>query len=139
MNRIRLLATGTLLIFALAVLAQETATTPGTPAGAEGGGMPAVEEQLKVLTGKLDLTATQHAKVKPILQNLHDLTDKLIQDESLSREERLAKVRPRRKQADKEIRALLNDDQRKKLDQYLAGPHREMHGGLSGATPPPQR
>jgi hypothetical protein len=34
---------------------------------------------------------------------------------------------------------LLNDDQKKKLDQYLAGPHAEMHGGLSGATPPPQR
>ena len=141
MNRIHSLAIGTLLIFALAVLAQQTATTPGTSSrgGAEGGGMPAVEEQLKVLTGKLDLTATQRAKVKPILQNLHDLTEKLIQDERLSREERLAQVRPQREQADKKIRAYLNDDQKKKLDQYLAGPHHEMHGGLSGTTPPPQR
>lgn len=141
MNRIHSLAIGTLLIFALAVLAQQTATTPGTSSrgGAEGGGMPAVEEQLKVLNGKLDLTATQRAKVKPILQNLHDLTEKLIQDERLSREERLAQVRPQREQADKKIRALLNDDQTKKLDQYLAGPHPEMHGSLSGTTPRPQR
>ena len=43
------------------------------------------------------------------------------------------------KPADKKIRALLKDDQTKKLDQYLAGPHDEMHGGLSGATAPPQR
>ena len=141
MNRIRSLAIGTVLIFALAVLAQQTATTPGASSrgGAEGGGMPTVEEQLKVLTEKLDLTVTQRAKVRPILQKLDDATQKLMQDERLSREERLAKVRPQRKQADKKIRALLNDDQTMKLDQYLAGPHGEMHGGLSGATAPPQR
>ena len=101
--------------------------------------MPTVEEQLKVLAEKLDLTATQSAKVRPILQNLHDATEQLMRDERLTREERLAKVRPQRMQADKKIRALLNDDQTKKLDQYLAGSHDEMHGGLSGATAPPQR
>ena len=142
MNWIRSLAVGTLLIFALAVLAQQTATKPSTSSkgGAENAGaMPTVEEQLKVLAEKVDLTASQRAKVRPILQKLHDATEKLMQDERLPREERLAKVRPQRKQADKKIRALLNDDQKKKLDQYLAGPHAEMHGGLSGATPPPQR
>jgi Spy/CpxP family protein refolding chaperone len=141
MNRIRSLAIGTLSMFALAALAQRTATTPGTSSqgGAEGSGMPSVEEQLKALTEKLDLTATQRAKVRPILRRLDAATEKLMRDERLSREERLAKVRPQRKQADKRIRALLNDDQTKKLDQYLAGPHPEMHGGLSGATAPPQR
>jgi Spy/CpxP family protein refolding chaperone len=136
MNRIRLLAIGTLFFFALAVLAQQTATKPS--ASSEGGGMPTAEDQLKVLTEKLDLTAAQRAKVRPILQKLHDATEKLIQDERLSREERLAKVRPQREQAGEKIRALLNDDQKKKLDQYLAGPHPEMHGGLSGTTPPLQ-
>jgi Spy/CpxP family protein refolding chaperone len=132
MNWIRSLAIGTLLIFALAVLAQQTATKPG-------GGLPTLEEQLKVLTGKLDLTASQRTKVRPIMQELHDATEKLMQDERLSHEERLAKVRAQREQADKKIQALLNDDQKKKLDQYLAGPHPEMHGGLSGATLPAQR
>ncbi len=141
MNRIRSLAIATLLIFALAVLAQQTATTPGTSSrgGAEGGGMPTVEEQLKALTEKIDLTATQRAKVRTILKKLDDATEKLLRDERLTREERLAKVRPLRIQADKRMRASLNDDQKRKLDQYLAGPHPEMHGGLSGATPPPQR
>jgi Spy/CpxP family protein refolding chaperone len=132
MNWIRSLAIGTLLIFALAALGQQTATKPG-------GGLPTVEEQLKVLTGKLDLTASQRTKVRPIMQELHDATEKLMQDERLSHEERLAKVRAQREQADKKIQALLNDDQKKKLDQYLAGPHPEMHGGLSGATLPAQR
>ena len=141
MNRIRSLAIGTSLTFALAVLAQQTATTPGASSrgGTEGGGMPTVEEQLKVLTETLDLTATQRAKVRPILRKLDDATEKLMRDQRLSREERLAEVRPQREQADKKIRALLNDDQTKKLDRYLAGPHAEMHGGLSGATAPPQR
>jgi Spy/CpxP family protein refolding chaperone len=132
MNWIRSLSIGTLLIFALVALAQQTATKPG-------GGLPTVEEQLKVLTGKLDLTASQRTKVRPIMQALHDATEKLMEDERLSHEERLAKVRAQREQADKKIQALLNDDQKKKLDQYLAGPHPEMHGGLSGATLPAQR
>jgi hypothetical protein len=134
MNWIRSLAIGTLLIFGVAVLlAQQTATSPGASSQ-----MPTVEEQLKVLTEKLDLAASEQAKVRPVLQKLHDATEKLMQDQRLSREERLAKVRPQRMQADKKIRASLNDDQQKKLDQYLAGPHGEMHGGLSGAAPPPQ-
>jgi hypothetical protein len=62
---------------------------------------------------------------------------KLIVDKTLSRDERLAKVRPWRYDADKRIHAVLNEDQKKKLDQYEAGPHSEMHGNLSGTTPSP--
>jgi Spy/CpxP family protein refolding chaperone len=93
-----------------------------------------------VLTKKLDLTGDQQTRITPILQELHDATQKLVQDKSLSREERLAKVRPQRYKADKQIREILSDDQKKKLDQYLQGPHSEMHGNLSGATslPPPK-
>jgi len=137
MNRLRLLAIGMLLFSALAALAQQTATS-SPRGGAESGGLPTVEEQLRVLTEELDLTATQRAKVRPIVRKLHDTTENLVRDQRLSNEERLAKVRPQRIQADKKIRALLNDDQEKKLDQYLAGPHPEMHGGLSGTAPAPQ-
>lgn len=132
MNRIRLLALGTMVMFASTMAAQQTTT--GGPAK---NSVPTAEEQLKVLTGKLDLTGDQQAKIKPILQELHDATEKIVQDESLSRDERLAKVRPWRYKTDKKIREILNDDQKKKLDQYEQGPHPEMHGSLSGATPPP--
>jgi Spy/CpxP family protein refolding chaperone len=134
MSRIRSLAIGTMLIFALSAVAQQTTASPGSHSG-----VPTVEDHLKVLTAKLDLTDDQQAKIKPILQELHDGTQKLVQDESMSREERLAKVRPLRYQADKKLREVLNDDQKKKLDQYEAGPHPEMHGNLSGATPPPSQ
>ena len=137
MNRIRLLAICSMLLIAPAMLAQQTAPTgePGKGA-AQGVVLPDVGDQLKVLTQKLDLSVDQQPKVKTILQELHDASLKLMQGESTSHEELLSKVRPLRMNADKKIREILSDDQRKKLDQYLQGPHSEMHGNLSGATPP---
>jgi hypothetical protein len=142
MNRIRLLAIGTMLILALTAPAQQTTTGPGGTVKQERGqrgaqdDLPTVETQLKVLTEKLDLTGDEQVKIKPILEELHDATQKLGLDENLSREDRLSKVRPQRYKADQKIREILSEDQKKKLDQYLRGPHGEMHGNLSGATPP---
>lgn len=145
MNRIRLVTIGTTLMLALTTVAQQTTTRPGGTDKDEHGqraaqaDVPTVETQLKVLTEKLDLTGDQQARITPILQELHDATQKLVQDKSLSRDERLAKVRPQRYKANEQIREILSDDQKKKLDQYLQGPHSEMHGNLSGTTPPPPR
>ncbi len=137
MNRIRLLAIGSMLLIAPAMLAQQTTQTGGPAKGAaEGVGLPNVGDQLKVLTQKLDLSVDQQPKVKTILQELHDASLKLMQDESMSQDELLSKVRPLRMNADKKIREILTNDQKKKLDLYLQGPHSEMHGNLHGATPP---
>jgi len=140
MNRSRAAAFGAILIFALNVSAQQTATSPGS-ASQSGQGQPGMPDdvpsagdQLKMLTIKLDLTDDQQVKIKPILQTLHDAAVKISQDQSLSREERLASVRPLRYKAHDRIREILNDEQKKKLEQYMQGPHPEMHGNLSGAT-----
>lgn len=142
MNRHRFLlfTIGTALIFAIGTYAQQARTTAGaatknTSAG-EDAGLPSVEAQLKVLTEKLSLTNLQQNKIKPILKELHDTTEKLAQDKNLSHEERLAEVRPQRYKADERIRAILKDEQKKKLDQYEQGPHAEMHGNLGGTTSP---
>lgn len=133
MNRIRLLAIGAMLLFALAMLAQQTTTKAGGSGnGVDDRDIPTVDGQLKALTEKLDLTGDQQAKVKPILQELHENTQKLVRDQSLSREELLGKVRPLRMKADKSIREILSDDQKKKLDQYEQGSHPELHGNLHG-------
>ena len=144
MNRFYSLASGIILIFALNVSAQQTATAPGSAdKGVQGrpamqDDVPSADDQLKVLTIKLDLTNDQQAKVKPILQDLHDATVKISQDQSLSRDARLARVRPLRVKAHDQIREILNDEQKKKLEQYMQGPHAEMHGNLSGVTSSPQ-
>jgi Spy/CpxP family protein refolding chaperone len=140
MNRFHSLAFGAILIFALHVPAQQTATAPvSTEKSGQGqpgmqDDVPSADNQLKILTIKLDLTDDQQAKIKPILQALHDATVKISQDQSLSREERLARVRPLRYKAHDQIREILNDEQKKKLEQYMQGPHTEMHGNLSGAA-----
>jgi hypothetical protein len=120
MNRI-LLAVGTMLLFALAVVAQQPAAKPDS-------GAPTVEGHLKVLTEKLDLSGDQQAKTKPILQEMQYATQKLMQDESMSRDERMDKVKACRYKADREVRKILNDDQKKKLDQLEEEPYPEPHG-----------
>ena len=129
MNRVRLLALGATLLAALATLAQQTSPKPASQAV---GDFPSVDAQMKVLTQKLDLTADQQSKIRPIMQDLHDYTEKLLQDPTLSTQERLDQVRPRRIEAGKKIRVFLTEEQNSKFDAYLRGPHRDMHGGLSG-------
>src|SRR5207237_6688175 len=132
MNRFRLLAIGSMLLIAPGVLAQQTAPTAEPAKGAaQGVVLPDVGDQLKVLTQKLDLSVDQQPKVKTILQELHDASLKLMQGESTSHDALLSKVRHLRMIADKKIREILSDVQKKKLDQYLQGPHAEMHGNLS--------
>ena len=64
--------------------------------------------------------------------SVRDTTENVMLDNTLSHDERLAKVRPERHMADKKMREILSDQQKKKLDQYEQGPHPEMHGTLSG-------
>ena len=144
MNRFQSVALGTILIFALNVSAQQTTTLSGSANKGRQGqlstqdDLPSADDQLKILTIKLDLTDDQQAKIKPILRDLHDATVKISQNGSLSREDRLARVRPLRYKAHDQIQAVLNEEQKKKLEQYMLGPHADMHGNLSGATSSPQ-
>ena len=138
MSHIRLFAVGIMLIFAPVMLAQQTATEPGRPlkGAVQAGDLPDVGNQLKVLSQKLDLTTDQQCKVKTILQELHDATQKLMQDETISRDQLLIKVRPLRMNANTKLREILSDEQKKKLDEYLQGPHPDMHGTLQPKAPP---
>jgi len=138
MNRIRLFVIGSLLMFAPAMPAQQTASEPGRPlkGAVLASDFPDVGNQLKVLAQKLDLTVDQQPKVKTILQELHDTTQKIMQDETISRDQLLNKVRPLRMNANSKIREILSDEQKKKLDQYLQGPHPDMHGTLEPKAPP---
>lgn len=145
MNRLNFLAAGAIVAFTLTTLAQQPAA--GTRDRDKDGQdqhvtqieVPPVEQQLKVLTEKLYLTKDQQDRIAPIIQTLHDISEKIAQDKSLSFQEQLAQVRPHRFEANKQLRDILSDDQKAKLDQYLAGPHSEIHGNLSGKTSSPSQ
>jgi hypothetical protein len=59
---------------------------------------------------------------------MDDTVHKIMQDESMSRYERQDRAKALRFRADREIRKLLSDDQRQKLDQLESEPHPELHG-----------
>ena len=86
MNRLRLLAVGTLLMFAIGAVAQQNATAPDVHAAA----VAPVDQHLKMLSEKLGLTADQQDKARPVLQEMHDGTQKLEDDQSLTPDQRQA-------------------------------------------------
>ncbi|MGA8431529.1 MAG: hypothetical protein WB729_17020 [Candidatus Sulfotelmatobacter sp.] len=127
MNRVRSLAIALATTFMLALPLVAQQATPTTNTHDAAGGMPSVEQHVKVLAEKLDLTSDQQAKATPILQEMQDATEKSMQDESMSPAERRDHVKASRYKADKKLRAFLTDEQKKKLDQLEDDPHSGMH------------
>jgi Spy/CpxP family protein refolding chaperone len=132
MNRIRLLAIGTMMMLALAAGAQQTTTASGSVEkqnhGSTQNSADPVEHHLQVLSEKLNLTSDQEDRVRPILQEMHDAMGKAEQNESLSDDERNAQKHAAFMKADGQIREVLTDDQKKTLDQM----EQEMHPGQHG-------
>ena len=135
MNRLRLLAVGTVLTFALSTVAQQT-NSPDVHAAA----VAPVEQHLKVLSEKLALTTDQQDKARPILQEMHDGSQKLADDPTLTPDQRQAAMGPLFMKADKEMRVFLTDDQKKKLDDLEAQMHHGPQDNPNGnPSAPPQR
>jgi Spy/CpxP family protein refolding chaperone len=130
MNRIRLLAAATVLMFALSMGAQQTAQSPDNHTAAAA--VANVDQHLKMISEKLALTPDQEAKARPILQQMHDESQKLQDDTTLTPEQRQAAMHPIFMKADQQMREFLTDDQKKKLDEMEAQMH---HSRPSSSTP----
>jgi Spy/CpxP family protein refolding chaperone len=143
MNHFRLLAIGTILMVALASVAQQTATAPGhreEQDHSQNSGqavLPTIEQHLKMLTEKLDLTAEQQAKIRPILQRMEEEWHSIMLDTRLSEQARHDKMKSVRDKADKQTRPILDKEQKIKLDELEQEPHPDSHGNGTGATQPP--
>ena len=79
--------------------------------------MPTVDDQLKQLSKKLNLSDDQQAKLKPILEDQRKQMDGIRNDSSLSREDRFSKMQEVRQSSDTQIKSVLNDDQQKNFDK----------------------
>jgi hypothetical protein len=101
-------------VVALTVSAQQPAAQTGATD---------VDQHLSMLSQKLDLTADQQAKVRPILQQMLDARQKVMQDNSLSQETREQKEKALHENAVKQIDKFLNADQKKKLAELEQQPH----------------
>ena len=137
MNRIRLFAMGTLMMFALTAAAQQTGAVSGTTdnhSQSTQNSTDPVEQHLKKLSEDLNLTPDQEDQVRPILREMHDSMGKIEQDQSLSDDERKAQKHAAFMKADSQIRPILTDDQKKTLDQLEQQMHPEMNRNTGGAA-----
>jgi len=121
------LGLGSLTSMALA----QDATPPTPPSdsghmGAHGRGMSS-EEQLKHLTKTLNLTADQQAQIKPMLDSSHQQMQQIHQDQSLSQEDRMSKMKSIMDDTHSKIESVLTDEQKQKFEAMR--PHGPMHGG----------
>jgi len=138
--------------------ADETQPTPTpAPAAAPNADQPAARperrgrmdpaEMLERLKTAVNLTDDQTAKVKAIFQDQREKMEALRGDESLSREDRRAKMMELMKAGHDQIRALLTPDQQQKFDAMPRpgfgrgprgeGPRGERAGGGEPPPPPP--
>jgi periplasmic protein CpxP/Spy len=131
MKQIRLLAFLATCLFALAALAQQNPPAQGSGEhkhGQMGHGMGNVDEHVKELSTKLDLTADQQAKVKAILQENHQQMQAMMKDQSMSKEDKHAKMQSMHDSVHAKVREVLNDDQKKKFDAMVHDMNEHMHG-----------
>ena len=101
-------------------------------------------QRTQELTKKLNLTADQQTKVQDIFQSEQSQMQSLHQDSSTPQQDRRAKMMDIRKNADTQVRALLDSNQQKKWDEMQARreqrmEHRHADAGSDQPAPPPQQ
>jgi Spy/CpxP family protein refolding chaperone len=130
MRRIQYIFTAIVLSLSLAAFAQ---STPDTQSGqgehqGRGHGPMSVDAQLDHMSQALNLTDDQKAKIKPILEEQSKKMHDLMQDSSVSQEDRRAKFQEIHEDTMSKVRPLLNDDQQKKMDAMMKERRGEGHG-----------
>ncbi len=127
------LVAGSLIAGSTALQAQDNTNTPpagGPPAGFRG------RPNLDQIAKELDLTDTQKAKFKTIMEDQQTKMKALRTDTSLSQEDKRAKAKELRADTQAQIKALLTPDQLVKWQQHTQ--HIRPPGGTPPAAPPQQ-
>jgi periplasmic protein CpxP/Spy len=95
--------------------------------------------QLERMTRELNLTSDQQEKIKPLLVERQQKMQALMDNQSLSREDRRAQMRTIAEGTNNSIKANLNDDQKQKFEEMRQRMRRGGPGGppSDGAAPPP--
>lgn len=138
MKQIRSLLLLAACLTAFAAFAQQGPPPQGEGHGGPRRGMPTAEEQLAMLTERLSLTPDQQAKVKTILEEQRAKMQAVMKDESLSHEDRGAKMREIHEGFKTKVRALLTDEQQKKADAMEQEMHDHMQKRQQGGGEPPK-
>ena len=117
--------------------AQDNAAPPQEQ-GQMGHGRMDPDKQLEHMTRELGLSADQQAQIKPVLVNRQQQMEAVFQNQSLSREDRRAKMMAIRQDSTTKIDAVLNDQQKQKfaaMQEHMRG---RGQGGPPEGAPQPQ-
>lgn len=82
-------------------------------------GRPSIDDQVQSLAQQLNLSADQQAKVKTALEDQHTQAMNVVQDNSMSRDDKIQKIHTIREGTINKVRTALNDDQKKKFDTLV--------------------
>jgi Spy/CpxP family protein refolding chaperone len=145
-----LLATG-LTLCSAAAFAQQESAAPAPDASAQqppnGGGRMGhrgmdPDEQLARMTQRYNLSSDQQTQIKPILANQQQQMTALRGDSSMSRDDKMAKMKGIREDSTTKIQAILNDSQKQKFaedQQKMQTRMQQRMGGGDAAPAPPQQ
>lgn len=142
MKLLQLILMTSLCLITVATAQQQPAQPQGEGQHAQHGrGMPSVDDQVKMLSQRLNLTEDEQAKIKPILEDQHTQMQGLMKDSSLSPADRRDKAMSIHDQTHAKIRDVLTDDQKKKFDamQTEMREHMQHHPSGQGENPPPPK
>lgn len=127
MGYLKTIAAGAILFIAIGTQAQQQGTSGSAQSTDDMQAMHArvmaADQHLKALLTKLNLNAEQQSTVIRILFELQDETMRVVQNEKLTHEEQVAKIKTLRSIAHNHVYASMNDDQKKTLDEYMRKPH----------------
>jgi Spy/CpxP family protein refolding chaperone len=131
MKLIRLTTLLAACLFAMAALAQQNPPTQESGDHKHGEhmapGMGNVDDHVKELTTKLNLTADQQTKVKTILDEHHQQMKATMNDQSMSKEDKHAKMKSMHDTVHAKMREVLTDDQKPKFDAMVKDMESNMH------------
>lgn len=90
-----------------------------------------------MLTSALSLTSDQQAEIKVIFDVWRLKMDTVMEDTTLSNEDRMAKMKELRAAMDAAIKVVLTADQQKKFDELQKNRHQPPGGRQHGRPPGP--
>jgi Spy/CpxP family protein refolding chaperone len=144
MKLMRLVTLLAACLFAMAAGAQQN--PPAQPGGDQkqgghghmgmGPGMGSTDDMMKDLTAKLDLTADQQTKIKSILDEHHQQMKATMNDQSMSKEDKHAKMMSMHNSVHAKVREVLTDEQKPKFDAMVKDMENNMNG-MHGKGPGP--
>ena len=125
-----------LLGLGMTAFAQDQSTPTPPPMHGPRGQMMNPDKQLEHLTKALNLTSDQQTQIKPILEDQQNQMMQLHQDQSLSRDDKMAKAKSLHADTTGKIEAVLDPDQKQKYEAMQQKMQERMHDRMQGGAQP---